>query len=354
MKLRNVLIVAGKEASVAPRGLTFILVLVFPVLITFLVHAVLGDLFAPSPRLGIHDAGASELAELARRQPGLRLTEYGSQDALRAAVTAHDVDAGLALQADFDAMILRGERPALQLFLSSETPEADRVVLSVTIIDLVREVAGQPAPLGVETVMVGDGDLVPIEDRLIPLLVLVAVALAAIFLPGSTIVQERETRTIQALLVTPLRVEEIMAGKGIVGFVLAMVMGMVTVLIGGVSGQTGAILVVLAVAALMCAQFGLMLGAAVSNMATLFSVWKAGGIVLFAPGVLLLFPGVPVWISRVFPTFYFLGPLYEISVHGASLESQLLDLGIGVLISFVLMAAVGALSRRMERRLAVG
>ncbi len=354
MKLRNVLIVAGKEIALAPRGLTFVLVVVFPILISFLIHAVLGDLFTPSPRLGIYDAGASEIMELASRQPGLELTGYPTEGALRAAVEAHDLDAGLALQAGFDEMVRGGERPILHLLLSSETPQTDRVVLSVAIVNLVREVAGHPAPLVVDTVIVGDAPTVPIEDRLMPLLVLVAVALAAIFLPASTIVQERETRTIQALLVTPLRVEEVMTGKGIVGFLLAIVMGMLTVVAGGVTGQTAGILVVLAVAALMCAQFGVMLGAAVSNMAAMFSVWKAGGIVLFAPGVLLLFPGVPVWIARIFPTYYFLGPLYEISVHGASLGSQLPDLGIGVVISLALMVAAGALSRRMERRLAIG
>jgi hypothetical protein len=121
MKLRNVLVVAAKEASVAPRGLTFLLVLVFPVLITFLVHAVVGDLFTPSPRLGIYDAGASQVVELARRQPGFELTAYPSEGALREAVAAHDVDAGLALQDGFDALIRGGERPMLHLYLSTET-----------------------------------------------------------------------------------------------------------------------------------------------------------------------------------------------------------------------------------------
>ncbi len=353
MNLRHVWLVAVKEIRMAPRGATFVILIVFPLLITFLIHAVFGDLFTPSPRLGIHDQGSSAVVELARTRE-IDVTVYETEEALRAAVAAHDADAGLLLQADFDSEVREGLRPPLQLFLSSEASDTDRLVLSVAVVDVIRELAGHPSPLLVETVVAGDGATVPIEDRLMPLVVLMAVALAAIFLPGSTIVQERENRTLQAMLVTPLRVGEVMAGKGVVGFLLAVVMGLLTLLIGGVSGQTVAVLVVLAIAALMCIQMGLMLGAAVTNMAALFSIWKAGGTVIFAPAILLLFPDVPEWIARLIPTFYFLGPLYELVVHGASLASQALDLSIGVAISIALGFAVAGLSRRMERRLAAG
>ena len=355
MNGRNVMAIAGKEFRVGPRGLMFVFLVLFPFLITFLIRLIFGDLLAPAPRLGIVDEGSSRIIELARTDAELEVTVYPSVERLHDAVAGNDEDAGLVLQPDFDRLVRSGAMPELQLVTSGQADEIDAAVIAVTVINIVRQTAGQPAPVEVIQVTLGEGPTVPLEERFVPLLVLIAVAFGGVFLPAATIVQEREARTLQALLVTPLRVEEVMLGKGIVGFLLAFGVGAVTLLInGGLSVQNLEVLVVIAVAALMSVEIGLMLGAAVSNMGTLFSVWKSGGVVLFAPAILFLFPGVPEWIARVFPTYYFLGPLQQIVVHGARLAGQSLDLGIALAICAALAVVTGALSRRMESRLAAG
>lgn len=354
MNVARVLLFAKKEFVLGPRGLMFVFLIILPLAITLVVRLVFGDLLLTPPRLGIVDEGDSALVSMAVDEDSLETTVYETEAALREAVAARDEAAGLVLQADFDALVRSGERPILQLILNGETSETDQTVLLVTVIDLVREVAGSPAPLTVETVIVDDGPTVPLVDRIVPLLVLVAIAFAGIFLPASTIVQERESRTLHAVLVTPVRVTEIMLGKGIAGFVLAFGMGALTLALNGISGQTLSLVVVLLVASVMSVEVGLLLGAAVSHMATLFSVWKGGGMILFAPAILFLFPGAPEWIARVFPTYYFLGPLYEIVVNGSTLASQAIDLAVALAICVALVPAINLLSRRMERRLALG
>lgn len=354
MRVGNAVLLAKKEFRLGPRGLMFVFLIVLPVAITLVVRLVFGDLLFSPPRLGLVDQGDSVLVSRAIEDDALEVTVYGTEGALREAVSVRDEDAGLVLQPDFDTLVRSGERPTLQLFVNGETSETDRTVLLVTVIDLVREVAGSPAPLTVETVIVDDGPTVPLVDRIVPLLVLLAIALAGVFLPASTIVQEREARTLHAVLVTPVRVSEVMLGKGIAGFVLAFGMGGLTLVLNGITGQTVSLLTVLVIASIMSVEVGLLLGVAVSDMATLFSVWKGGGIILFAPAVLFLFPGAPDWIARVFPTYYFLGPLYEIVVHGSTLGSQAADLGVALIICAALVPAIDLLSRRMERRLALG
>jgi ABC-2 type transport system permease protein len=354
MRVANAVLFAKKEFRLGPRGLMFVFIIVLPVAITLVVRLVFGDLLFSPPRLGIVDQGDSGLVSRAVEVEALEVTVYGSEDALREAVSARGEDAGLVLQPEFDALVRSGERPTLQLFLNGETSETDQTVLLVTVIDLVRELAGSPAPLTVETLIVDDGPTVPLVDRIVPLLVLLAIALAGVFLPASTIVQEREARTLHAVLVTPVRVSEVMLGKGIAGFALAFGMGALTLVLNGITAQTVSLLTVLVIASIMSVEVGLLLGVAVSDMATLFSVWKGGGIILFAPAILFLFPGAPEWIARIFPTYYFLGPLYDIVVHGATLGSQALDLGVALLICVALVPAIDLLARRMERRLALG
>jgi len=354
MRIANALLFAKKEFVLGPRALMFVFLIILPLAITLVVRLVFGDLLLTPPRLGIVDEGDSVLVSMASEMDALETNLYTSADALRDAVAAGDEDAGLVLQPEFDARVRSGERPMLQLLLNGETSETDQTVLLVTVVDLVRDVAGSPAPLTVDTVIVDDGPAVPIVDRIVPLLVLLGIAFAGIFLPASTIVQEREARTLHAVLATPVQVSEVMLGKGIAGFALAFGMGALTLVLNGITGQTLSLVAVLVVASVMSVEVGLLLGAAVSHMAALFSVWKAGGIVLFAPAILFLFPGAPEWIARIFPTYYFLGPLYEIVVNGSTLGSQVIDLAVAVAICAALVPAVHLLSRRMESRLALG
>ena len=59
------------------------------------------------------------------------------------------------------------------LYVSGESLASDRVVLAVTTIDLVRGVAGQPAPVEVEVVSIGEASL-ELSVRLLPLIMIYA------------------------------------------------------------------------------------------------------------------------------------------------------------------------------------
>ena len=88
--------------------------------------------------------------------------------------------------------------------------------------------AGEPAPVEVVTEIIGEGPTVPIEDRLVPILVLLAVALATIFLPAASLLQEREKGTIGAVLTTPAHVGDVLLAKGAIGFVVGIFTGLLT------------------------------------------------------------------------------------------------------------------------------
>ena len=62
---------------------------------------------------------------------------------------------------------------------------------------------------------------------------------------------------------------------------------------------------------------GLLLGIFIKDFTTLFAVWKSGGIILFAPVVIYIFPDIPAWIGRIFPTYYIIQPVVDISQGGA-------------------------------------
>lgn len=352
MKLHNSFTILGKDLLLGPRGALSLWIVAMPLIMTFLIKMVFGGLIDPSPRLGIVDHGSSLVVKEAQALPGIDVTLLDSEEELKVLVEANDLDAGMVLKAGFDEELQSGRTPPLDLFLGGESLASNRIILLINTLDMIRKVEGSPSPVEVSVEMLGDGTSVPIGERLLPMMVLMAVALAGIFLPASSIVQERETKTIEALLVTPVTIREFIIAKGILGFFLAFIVGAATLLLNnGFDVYLAGHLAVLAVASLMCTQVGIILGSSVKDMTALFTIFKGGSMILFAPAILFLFPSLPRWISMLFPAYYFLGPLYDISIEGALLRDVALDLGIGVVISLGFMAVAQALSKRMSVRM---
>ena len=342
-----------KDLGVGPRSPIFLYAIVLPVILTLLIRVVFGSLFDPVPRLGIVDEGESQVVQNVRDVEGIQVTFPESAAALKTLVENNDLDGGLVLPAGFDGALQAGQMPNVQFFFGGQSLASNRVVLGVTMVDLIRQVAGSPAPIDVETITVGEGDTVPIVSRLLPLIVLMAVLIAGALTPATSLVEEKEKRTLTALLVTPTRLGDVLLGKGALGFILAMATGVVTLALNGALGANpAALLLVLVLATLMAAEVGLMLGSFAKDTKALYTIWKSGAIVLVAPVVFFIWPNLPQWIAKVFPTYYFLSPLFEIAIRGAGLADVWVELAIGFAVCAVLLPGVYTLGRRMEATLA--
>lgn len=340
------------DLSLGPRSPTLLFVVVMPILATLLIRVVFGSLFDPVPRLGIVDQGASQITQAVQELEGIDIALLDSPDRLKEMVRANDLDAGLVLPPDFDEAVRSGEKPPLNLYVGGESLASNRIILMVTAADLVRDIAGAPAPVEVEVVTIGDEEVFSIESRLVPLLAVVAVVMSGVFLPAAGLIEEKEGKTLDALLVTPARVLDVTIGKGGLGFVLALVMGMVTLAINGAFGAHPlALTLVLIVAALMAVEVGLILGALAKDMNMLMTVVKMGGILLYAPALFFIWPDLPQWIAEIFPTYYFMAPLFDLGVRGASLAEAGREIAIGFGICGAMLPFVLASSRRMEARL---
>ncbi|MBA7690616.1 hypothetical protein ES703_99146 [subsurface metagenome] len=110
------------------------------------------------------------------------------------------------------------------------------------------------------------------------------------------------------------------------------------------------LVMVLFLGAIMAVEFGLICGAFIKDITTLFTVWKSGGILLFAPVFIYMFPQIPEWIGRIFPTYYMLQPVVELSLLGGGWGDIALNvfilIGLNIIFAFVVLLA----ARRMMRR----
>ena len=348
MKIGRVNALVRNEVLHGPKDFMLALAVVFPILAALFINLAFGNIFTEKAKLGVYDQGDSQVVALLEASEALSVSAFASELELRAATADGSVDMGLVLPADFDTGIDSGVI-RLKAFVWGESLAKNRAVIPVALADAVRTVNGSEVPVNIEPVALGNEASLPWSDRLLPLIVLMGVFYGGLMLPSSGLINEKQNRTLEALYVTPTTLGEIFMSKAVIAVVLATFMGVLTlVLSGAFGGQVGLVILVLFLGAIMGTEIGLLAGAWVSDMNSLFAVLKAGGILLFGPAIVYMFPQIPAWVGYVFPTYYVVRPVVELSVAGASFG----DVAPLIAVLAVLVAGGGVLVAKVVKRMA--
>jgi len=247
---------------------------------------------------------------------------------------------------------VQGEEIEVSAYVWGESLAKNRTILYATVADLARDLAGQEVPVDIEAVALGEEAGVPWEDRLLPFIVLMAVILSGAVVPASSLVEEKQKNTLEAVVVTPTSLGDVFLAKGILGIVLSLAMGILILVINQAFAiQPALLIMVLILGAVMAAEFGLLLGALVKDITTLFAMLKFIGILLYAPGFVYLFPQIPEWVGRIFPTYYVVQPIVDLSLGGGGWPD--IATNVFILIGLdVLLVGVLALTLRRVRQYA--
>lgn len=345
--------VAARDFRMGPRSPIFIYAIFLPIAMSFLISAVFGGLLDPTPKLGIADMGDSDLTLAAQQLDGIAVSLLDDADDLVSKVGSHDLDAGLVLPSSFDETLRAGGQPDLEFYVSGDSLASNRFILAVTTTELLTEVSRITPPVDIAVIPLGNEDYVPIGDRLLPIVVFYAVVIAALFLPASSILDEREKHTLDAVLVTPTNINEVLLGKGILGVIMGLVLGVGSLLLNQAMGERPlAVMLFLLIGSIMMAELGLILGSVVKDANSLYTAIKGAGVFIALPVIFIIWPTLPQWIPKFAPTYYFLQPVYDIAINGAPLSDFWLELGVATALCVVLLPVVAAVGRRSETRLA--
>jgi ABC-2 type transport system permease protein len=353
MSLKRTFKIIGKDARMSPRQGIFFFAIAMPVILTVLIQLVFGSLFDPKPRLGIVDQGESKITETVLAMEELDARTVESEEALFEQLEVHDLDAGIILVDGFDEAVVADEKPELGFYLAGESIASDRIIVTVTAIDLVRGVEGESPPVNIETTRVGAAEALPIATRLVPSIMIYALIVAGVFVPAFYVVAEREQGTLQAMLVTPVKFTEFLTAKAVFGFVLSFFLALVTLALNGALGEDyPALLISMGVASLMCAEIGLIYATGARDVKTLYTLIKSLNIFIFAPVIFYIFPEWPQWIARLFPTYWFLNPIFNVTTRGYGLDEVWGELLVALIICAALVPIILVLSRRMKQTIA--
>ena len=351
MSIRRISVLLNKELRYGFKSYFFIFAIVAPLIFTLFVNLLFGSLFSGKPKLGVINQGHSQIVESLKNMESINLREYSSERELKDAVETGARDVGVVLEENFDSMIKKGELTKLTVYVWGESLLKNRAIVSSALLYQIRDVSGKKAPVDITPVSLGDANSIPLKDRFLPLIVLMALFISGFAIPSSSLVDEKQKRTIGAVMSTPATQGDIFISKGLLGIMISIIMGILILILNhAFNAQFFLIILILFLAAIMASCLGLIVGAFIKDTASLYSVIKGLGLIIYGPGIIKIFPQIPEWVGKLFPTYYVMNPIMEITREGGSWSTVNLDVFILIGIIAVFVAIVGVIANKTRQQ----
>ena len=302
--------------------------------------------------LGLYSPVLPDQIAEAMEEEGEPLIFAESESVLRQLVLDREISAGIALPEDLFEQLIAGNRPIVTIYLMSDAPEDLQEVMDVLAEMMVLAITDTPLNIEVNEEVLGPdmvGQQIPLRDRMLPLFAIFALMMETFGL-AALLSQEIHTRTINALLVTPMRVSEVITAKGITGLVLTLSQaGLLTLVIGGFRQRPLIIFVTLLLGALLVTAVGFLMAAWGKDMLSVMGVGIPVIILLSFPAIGVAFPGILTRWAGIVPTYYLADTIHQVTNFGAGWEQIWQNLAILLAISMILLwASVLVLRRKFQ------
>ncbi len=285
-------------------------------------------------------------------EEGIAVDEFDTEEALVTAVEEGNYTAGIVLPADIMEQFAAGQKPDIKVYY----PPGSLVEIQDAITALIRELAyiqtGQPLMITVSAEILGPdmlGEQIPIKDRMKPLFALLIVLTEAMGLTA-LITEEVETGTARALLVTPMKAQDLFISKAIFGVGFAFIQAVLFMaLVGGLNTQPLIMLTALLLGAVMVTGFAFLV-ASISKGAMSALGWSVVVmIILMIPAFGIMIPGVITGWGKFIPSYYLADTVHQAANLGAGWGDVGVNLLILLAVNIVLfMGGITALGRKLK------
>ncbi|MGD8604702.1 MAG: ABC transporter permease [Anaerolineales bacterium] len=366
MNLRNTFAIAWKDFLDALRNARLLVIILMPVGFSVLY----GYIFRDTPNsleLVVYTPQSSAFVEQLTDMDGVSLFVVDSEEAVRQTLESESAALGVVLPDDFDSRLQAGNRPQVTFIYPDDLESsrgAQRVVLQVFELisgrDPVVQLDLQPLnPPSESEVAQEDGDglssllqEIDILTFFIILWVMMGVTMNGSFLVPTLVVEEKEKKTLEAMLVTPASYLDVVGGKILVGMSYCLLTAFVVMALNqGFVGDVWASIIIVVLASACLTLIGLLIGSVIDNL-TALNTWASFIMLpLLLPGILaalpLNLPGVLQTIFRAIPTYNIVrGLALSLTGRGAQIW---LSAAILAVETVILLAAVFWFIRRRER-----
>ncbi|MDY0002502.1 MAG: ABC transporter permease [Polyangia bacterium] len=345
-------VLLGKEVNVGLRSASLYLLVGLPIVVSLVMRVVLSGGGTKPPKLAI--TGQAEPAlervvtELGRGPKApVRLAPVRDEAQGRALLAKGKIQGLLVLGPDFDSELAAGRRPLARLYFD-EAGGTSAFSLHPVIRELLRMQARQQEPARLE--VKGIRGISPWQAMLPAWVVMVL--LATLTLMPTSLASERQTKTLQAVLVTPIGLGEFVTGKALYGVLVGLVGGIAVL---GVNlarvGNIALVIVLLCLGAALATLLGLLVGLLVESPQAASGIATGLYVPLLWGAFFADLSGVVGALSRMTPSFHLAHGLRQALYSQGSFSSMWLTLaGLGAATALLGLLCVWAL-RRAEQRM---
>jgi ABC-type Na+ efflux pump permease subunit len=282
---------------------------------------------------------------------GLEVYYADSVSDLKDAVLNAEVTAGFAFPPDFMNSLAGQSAPQVEVFFPSDLPQEAKDLYILLLKELSFTLVGQPLNIEFSEEVLGDdlvGQQIPLRDRMLPLIAVFVLMFETLGL-ANLISGEIEARTLQALLITPLRVRELFTGKSITGVGMAFLQALILIVItGGLSNQPVIILLALFLGALLATGIAFLLASSGSDLLGILAWGILAILILILPALGIIFPGTISNWAKLIPSYYLIDTVNRAINYGISNQQAVTNLVILLLIDVVfLWLGITALRRKI-------
>ena len=318
MNIKRIITIIQKDFTGGLGKTFFIMAIAVPIIMTLLVNLIFGKFFLGKPSLAVIDSGNIEMGNKIRSLESVIIKDIESEDQLQERIESGAIDGGIVLSKDFKEKLEKSELPKVKFYIGGESLASSRLVLATSLADLLREEVGSKLPIEIKEVTLGEASELPLKVKFIPLLIMYTIFIGGCTLPAALVVDEVEKKTVKAVTITSATLSELLSAKAIVGFFTSFIMGIITLLINQVFiGNIWLLIIFMLLGSFFAVELGLIIGSISKDLTTTWTYVKTLGFLIALPALLYLFPQVPEWISKLFPTYYLFNPIIEITQHAA-------------------------------------
>ncbi|HLI71776.1 MAG TPA: ABC transporter permease [Ktedonobacteraceae bacterium] len=366
MHPRSVLAIARKDGIDILLNKATVVVLIMPIAMA-IFFLVVGKLISGhTTNILVYDPGQSRLVQVVSGgfEP-VNVTEASSPADVTAAFgpngstrnSAYDI--GLIIPANFDSALRAGSHPQVSLYINgTNINQQQSLLLQAAITNYARQVASPQPPLQLNTAVINPpstastGNLSGAYYGTVSLLVSFVVGLSLV--PG-LLIEEKEKKTLRMLMVTPASFTDVILGKLLVSLVYQLLLsGVVLAITSAFTGQVFLVLFYTLLGACFTLALGLLIGGIFSSASTAGGV---SGLLFFIYIIPAIFTGPIATLMRdnpiaqivkILPPYYITDGVYNAMQGQGSLSGNLLDIGVILASTLVLLAITAWVLRRQS------
>ena len=254
------------------------------------------------PEIGFYDSGNSEFGNFLDKSGLFRVKEVQSEAEARKKLSEGKWAGVLILPPDFDKDIEEFSRPKIHVLLDNSIMGRSKIIL-MGLGEMVRLYAKQSYPVKMRIEVVRKNKLKE-QQELLPIWILLTV-MGSLVVTTSSLMEEKEKKTLYALLVSPASIYDVVIGKGLLGVILTFTSSLLLLTLNkGLTGNLFFLVSILLLGAICFSIWGVFVALVSSGQTTANSINSLIFIFLMIPLVLCDKSNILLKLSKLLPSFY--------------------------------------------------